>query len=413
MMNNRKKYSWNPAFNYIMKIKDAYVARFGKCDTYSIETMAMKLGTEELKNFVRCVEFHVNGSLNGLKYSLIKGGKSDLYDNPDSVLREMRGLVINMETEEIVVCPFRKFFNINEIEETSLKEVSKKINEADLVELTNKMDGSMISVRYYNGKFFLAGTGCIDEKISFRLQEADSWLTPAHKSMMMSNPSKTFIFEYISWKDKHVVEYPKDAQNIYLIGIRDVFTGHQASYKELSALAKQFDVPITEFEGDNLAKCLGERENFKSYEKEGWVLYLHTKDGTFMYKLKCDDYVNVHRVLDGLTSQNIVIEQIAKGNFDDLLAKLPDVYHERILSTFDMVQKFLKLKTDEIEDAYDKVKDITEQKDFALAVKSEIPKHLVAYMFMKRRGQSINLLEPKQGHFPKYREIEDYLAEHE
>ena len=71
------------------------------------------------------------------------------------------------------------------------------------------------------------------------------------------------------------------------------------------------------------------------------------------------------------------------------------------------------MKTDEIENAYDKVKDIAEQKDFALAVKSEIPKNMVAYMFMKRRGQSINLLEPKQEHFLKYREIEDYLAEHE
>ena len=68
-----------------------------------------------------------------------------------------------METEEIVVAPFRKFFNINEIPETSLDVVTKEIQAADLVEITNKLDGSMVSVRWYDGQIFLAGTGCIDK----------------------------------------------------------------------------------------------------------------------------------------------------------------------------------------------------------------------------------------------------------
>ena len=119
-MDNRTRFGWNNAYSYIMGIKDAYVAKFGQMDTYSCIEMAQRLQTDEYSNFLRCTDIHVCGALNGFKYSLIKGGKTDLYANPDSIYREMRGLVINMETEEIVVAPFRKFFNINEIPETSL-----------------------------------------------------------------------------------------------------------------------------------------------------------------------------------------------------------------------------------------------------------------------------------------------------
>jgi len=105
---NHDAYSWNPAFRYIIGIKHAYLRRFEKLDTFSIEEMAKRLHTKEYNNFLRCVDIHVNGTLNGFKYSLIKGGDSDIYRNPDSVLREMRGLVIDVEREEIVVCPFRK-----------------------------------------------------------------------------------------------------------------------------------------------------------------------------------------------------------------------------------------------------------------------------------------------------------------
>jgi len=180
----------------------------------------------------------------------------------------------------------------------------------------------------------------------------------------------------------------------------------------MSALAKEYGIPITGFEGSDLERCLAERGSFHSYEKEGWVLYLHCDDGTHMYKLKCNDYVNVHGILGKLTSQNIIIERIAHGTFDDLLAKVPDVYRKRLLSTFDTVQKFLKVKTDLIEHAYERVKDIPEQKDFAQAVMASVDKDIASYMFLKRRGQSYDLLEPKPNHFLKLGEIEEFLEHH-
>ena len=269
-----------------------------------------------------------------------------------------------METEEIVVAPFRKFFNINEIPETSLDVVTKEIQAADLVEITNKLDGSMVSVRWYDGQIFLAGTGCID-KSTFRLQEAEGWMTTGHQRMLREHPEQTFIFEYISWNDKHVVEYTKQEQNIYLIGARHIYTGRQTSYRELEEYAKTYGVPITAFEGSSLDACLQQRERIPANQKEGWVLYLHTAAGTSMYKLKCTDYLDVHAVLSRYDSPDAVIKAIARGTFDDLLAKLPVSCHERLQNIFDMVQRYLQLQNDRIESAYASLAGITDPKKFA------------------------------------------------
>ena len=408
-MDSRTRFGWNVAYNYIMGIKDAYMAEFGRLDTLSCVEMAQRLHTAEYSNFLRCVDIHVCGALNGFKYSIIKGGKTDLYANPASIYREMRGLVIDMETEEIVVAPFRKFFNINEIPETSLEHVEKEIKAADLVEITNKLDGSMVSARYYDGQIFLAGTGCIDKTISFRLQEAESWLTDGHRKMLQEHPDQTFIFEYISWNDKHVVEYKQKEQNIYLIGARDVLSGRQATYHELACYARNYDVPITAFEGSSLDVCLQKRERIPSNQKEGWVLYIRTPAGVSMYKLKCTDYLDVHAVLSRYASPDAVIKAIARGTFDDLLAKMPVSCHERLQNFYDMVQCYLQLKNDQIESAYASLADITEPKAFAAEVYRKVDKAIAHYMFLKRKGFTYSLLEPKPEHFLKFHELDEFL----
>ena len=60
------------------------------------------------------------------------GINTDLFTNPHSIYREGRSLVINLNTEEIVLCPFRKFFNIDEIEETSMSIVQEQMKTAIL-----------------------------------------------------------------------------------------------------------------------------------------------------------------------------------------------------------------------------------------------------------------------------------------
>ena len=65
---------------------------------------------------------------------------------------ECRSVVINLKTEEIVIAPFKKFRNLNECPENDIKVVTEEIKNAKTVEITNKLDGSMQCVRWYNGR---------------------------------------------------------------------------------------------------------------------------------------------------------------------------------------------------------------------------------------------------------------------
>ena len=65
-MDNRIRFGWNNAYNYIMGIKDAYVAKFGQLDTYSCIEMAQRLHTDEYSNYFstgRWIKTHLCGSI--------------------------------------------------------------------------------------------------------------------------------------------------------------------------------------------------------------------------------------------------------------------------------------------------------------------------------------------------------------
>lgn len=75
-------------------------------------------------------------------------------------------MVINLKTEEIVIAPFKKFRNLNECPENDIKVVTEEIKNAKTVEITNKLDGSMQCVRWYNGEIFMSGSQAINPDMS-------------------------------------------------------------------------------------------------------------------------------------------------------------------------------------------------------------------------------------------------------
>ena len=112
--------------------------------------------------------------------------------NSDSKYREARSLVIDLNTEEIVLCPFQKFFNINEIEETQLSTVLSHISSASLVEITDKLDGSMQSYRWYKDHLVYSGSTALDINKSFQLQEGLSYFKDNYIQLCKDNEDYTF-----------------------------------------------------------------------------------------------------------------------------------------------------------------------------------------------------------------------------
>lgn|SRR5574344_199854 len=384
-------YEWNNAYKFVMKIKKDYIDKFGKLDTYSVLDMCHKLNTKEYNNFLGCINITVFGTLNLFKYSLIKGGDIDLYTNINSIYREMRSLVINMKTDEIVLCPFHKFFNVNEIDETKIDIVLDKISHAKCVEIANKLDGSMQSASYYNGEIVMSGSQALDKDNSFRLAEGYSFLTDNHKTMIMENIGKTFIFEYVSLKDKHVVEYTKEQQGLYLIGIRDNNNGKQFSYNEVKSMANKYHVVMTEIETRTFAQIAKAVDDYKSTEKEGWVLFV---DG-YMYKMKCTDYLDIHKMLGSYSSANVIIRAIADEYYDDLISRIPTAYKDRINAIAKVVYDYIKSENEVINKYWESVPKNVSKKEQALFIKKHIPKQYQSYMFSKMNNYEYSVIKFK------------------
>lgn len=240
--------SWNPVLNKFVEIKEKFIQMFDRSQLYhyndTIETCldywVRNLGIQEYLNLIEPLELNeYEGKL------LIRYGRyckvyaddddatpEDFWDRYDGFYQECRSVVINVRTDELILVPFKKFFNLNERPETSLENVQSRIRSASVVELSDKLDGSMQSVRWYKDGIIMAGAQALDPENSWRLQDGLRMLyqNPAYGKMMYDSPNYTFVFEYISQKDAHVVKYAKEQEGMYLIGIRSVETGFELDY---------------------------------------------------------------------------------------------------------------------------------------------------------------------------------------
>ena len=120
----------------------------------------------------------------------------ELWNKYDGFYRECRSIVIDIVNDKIVLCPFAKFFNINELEETSLENIQSRIDNAKTVEFSNKLDGSMQSATWYNGQIVMAGSQSIDPNMSWRLQDGCKMIyqLPGYERMLREYPQYHFLF---------------------------------------------------------------------------------------------------------------------------------------------------------------------------------------------------------------------------
>lgn len=339
--------SWNPVLNKFIEIKNTYIKKFGNitydyikgCSDKSetcLERWVKELAVPEYIDILSCLE--LNQFKNRLliryaRYSNIYDGEvensgEDFWDRYDGFYRECRSLVIDVVNDCIILAPYKKFFNIGEVEETSLENVRARINTAKCIEFSNKLDGSMQSATWYNGEIVMAGSQMPDPELSWRLADGYRMINsnPGYKEMLQAHPTCTFIFEYISLRDAHVVKYTKDQEGLYLIGVRRIKTGKELPYNCVIALAEFYNIPTTEIYDKTLDKVISELDDKKSDEAEGFVINIDD----YRVKLKYNDYVHIHKALSKLSSINLIIRSIADNQYDDLLAKLPAAYHNNV-----------------------------------------------------------------------------------
>lgn len=380
-------YNWNPVFNLVMKMKQDYIETFGKLDTLHFETWLIKLNSTEYNNVFDCLQVNQKDEFILIRYGL-QDVQRGMWEEPDSIYRECRSVVIDLLHEELVLTPFRKFFNLNEVEENKIEVVTDKFLNASVVEVSNKLDGSMQNARWYRDRVFMTGSMALSKDGSWRLEEGYSMLEENYINMLKENPDLTFIFEYISLKDAHVVLYKKQDEGMHLIGIRNSLTGEQYGYSKVLEKAAKYNVKVVEMENKTLEQLLEEMSSVKSHEKEGWVLNL---DG-HLIKIKCDDYVSIHRLLDKVSSVNVIIENIAEDHLDDLISKIPDKYKERVLKIANLLFDYIKNTKTEIINYFNNAPK-TDRKEFMIWVETNVPQRLKHYVRNEYLGIEYNLLK--------------------
>jgi hypothetical protein len=265
----------------------------------------------------------------------------DGWDAYDAYLTEVRGTVFDMRDGSIASLPFYKFRNMDECPAYSEAAVRAAIEDAGGRMLaTEKLDGSMIQMRYiagedrdggafgggilYTTSNTIAGSPAaasnshIEAVSSLFLGEGSP-----HARLVRSHPDRTFVFEMIRPdKDMHVVPYPEDRWGLWLIGARDVSTGLLDDHGMLEGYADEVGIRCAPVLFRDLGEAIAFKHSGDGSEMEGMVIDI---DG-WLVKLKLDDFLersNIFHMADGGRGFRSLLSMIHRNVIDDALAGAP------------------------------------------------------------------------------------------
>jgi RNA ligase len=296
-----------------------------------------------------------------------------------AVRRECRGLIFDTETGNLISRPYHKFFNAGEKEETQIN----KINLYEPHVVLEKLDGSMIRP-IPTPEGFRLGTkaGITDVAMNAEVFIADKphYARFIHKCLSIN---VTPIFEWVSRKNRIVVDYPTD--NLILTGMRYNNTGNYVDYQVMKDYATSWSIPVVKAV-DGLAV-----QNIELFvqqvrewdDGEGVVLRFDTGR---MVKVKADDYVLRHKSKDAINQEKNVLQTILDDSVDDLVPLLTPEDAQRVEAFQIAFWMALEDVGTDIYDLYKQIDRGQDQKEYAtMAVPSVIPQYQ-PFMFKLRKG---------------------------
>ena len=412
--------SWNPVLNFFMEIKQAYADAYSEDSWWDYQdnnsfTDCLSCWVWYISNLGHPKRFYYQNILNNLSLNeydnmlLIRYKDLDIdWDAYDGFYMECRSVVIDIKKNKLVLTPFHKFRNLNECEENSLENIQEKIKNAQKVEVTDKLDGSMCSMRFYNNRIVMSGSRALDRDTSFRLQNYYNWVCE-HKNffdMAVNFPEYTFIFEGIFPDDVHVVHYNEQMIGLHLVGMRNVKNGVELSYQQIAEVAEYFSVPHVQIFNMTFEEAYQDAINDgrKSNEGEGYVVDI---DG-YKIKVKYNDYVQMHHAIGQMISPNAIIKAIRGNYWDDFYSKIPLAYQPQAMDIATNVFNYIRIFNDNVyywKECIDKACNYTEdRKVFMIAVNDIVPKYYAGAVRCKFLGKEMDYLQ----HI-KYDDILSYL----
>jgi hypothetical protein len=285
--------------------------------------------------------------------SLIQLNYSQIDSTIDPISNECRGLVLDLNTLEVVCRGFGRFFNHGQKEAAPIDWSTAKVQE--------KLDGSLILCFWYNNRWNFATRGSVGaygnvgtNTFSFNEFVKNIWCE--NKYQIDMDPQYSYMFELTSPENRIVVAYPD--RKLTLLAVINKETGLELDIQGIPTnIPKVKSFNIRSF--DDAAKML---ETSSPMELEGFVVV----DANFnRVKIKSPQYVACHHMRDKCTPRGM-LNLIRIGEDEEFLSYFP----EHKLSLFEMKAKLNALDFGLI-DHYNTIKYIDIRKEFALqAIKS-------------------------------------------
>ena len=249
----------------------------------------------------------------------------------DAVTTQCRGLITEDTTGEIVVRPFKKFFNYEEV-------AGKGVipSKGDYVYIQEKMDGSLGILFCYEGEWVMATRGSFTSDQAIKGMEILKRNYPVFDRAWMTEYA--YLVEIIYPENRIVVDYGKEKITFLSVVLNESYNWKPTDETELhwttacSIFAgngiKKSDIVKTEQHfnfSDELYKSLKEKNETN---KEGFVLRFFP--GNFRMKIKFEEYVRLHKIMTEVSTKS-VWEIVSNGdNMESLLKDVPDEFYDKI-----------------------------------------------------------------------------------
>jgi RNA ligase len=287
----------------------------------------------------------------------------------DEVTLKCRGLITDNSTGKVIVEPFKKFFNYEELVADRIPD-ARIPSKGDYVYVQEKMDGSLGILFYYEDEWIMATRG------SFTSDQAIKGLEIVKNNYFLDAFLREYAYlvEIIYPENRIVVDYRKEKVTFLSVVLNRNFEGWNISgdselhWTTANSIfkcigIKKKDIVKTEQHfnfSDELYQLL-KSKNEKN--KEGYVL--RYQPGNFRMKIKFEDYVRLHKIMTNL-STTAVWEVLLNGqNMDSILKDVPDEFYQKIREYEHKLHcEFLALKS-EYEDHFESIRRLGTRKLFA------------------------------------------------
>lgn len=283
----------------------------------------------------------------------------------DDVTLQCRGLITENVTGSVLVRPFNKFFNYEEL-------VGKGFipSKGDYVYIQDKMDGSLGILFNYDDEWVMATRGSFTSEQAIKGLEIvksmyflDSWLKEYAYLVEIIYPENRIVVDY---KGKEKVVFlsvvlnegwkwkPTDDTELHWTTATMILSSNGVKKGDIVKTEQHFNF------SDELYQSLKEK-NEKN--KEGFVLRF--QPGNFRMKIKFEDYVALHKIMTNVSTTS-VWEVLSSGeSIDNLLKGVPDEFYNKIKEyETELLNEFSSLKS-EYEDHFESIKRLGTRKLFA------------------------------------------------